>query len=491
MSKNNKKSMSIDKQREKYGRILVIETVADLLYTFRTNFGEILRKENMGSYITDDWKTNAELLLNIYLRKSGVEQKAQDMIADLFHLIIDVPFMSNRSQLWNKIIELTKQFKRNYKVLQYFSIVRQILIKNKFTHSLYPLWVLLDYEYCSDGMIAGETDSNILIQHTQLSINGETLELPYCYMSLISNIRKANPNCADTYKAIMKYTDTKGLKFALAYSDDDTIDYLSAIANFCTLSAMTNKFMFEYPAIMPLNCFEEHTKLIQCARGYIPERNLDEAVKNLFTEIPTDIFSRRKYIIADSTFPKISFGLYEVMVDTETGKEAKKVSIENVRVYERRIEKPEQEYFMIFMEYTTLNVKRAISVCIDNIMATVEALNIIDKFAFLVLLGIYGLRDEITPIQIKDERLMSILEDIKNVVSDIEFVSSEHTVNTGVNKYHQIKEVYVEAFVRRLPKGQVASEEAKALAKKYRVDLGDDRTIVSPYIRNKGRGKNE
>lgn len=487
MRKNSKKPMSPDKQRNKYGRILVIEAAADYIYTFRNNFEAILYRENMDSYITDDWKTNAELLMSIYLKRSDAEQKAQDIIFELFHMLIDVPFMMGREQLWTKIVELAKQFKKSYKVSQYFSIVRQFLIRNRFSHSFYPVWMVLDYEYCQDGIIAGETDTNIIIQRTQMLINGEPLELPYCYAATIDNVSSNKPECYDTYKVMKRYAETKSKRFVSAYAEEDGAGYLPAIAHFCSLTSMSNKFMFDNPTIMFPKDLEKYTQLIQCAKSSRTEREVDAAMKNFFMEIPIDIFNKRKYIIVDSNFPSLSFDLYEVLDDSEI----KKASIENVRVYEKSIKKQEQEYYMIFMEYTILDVKRTISVCIDNILATAEAFNIIDKFAFLILLGVYGLNEEFASIQLKDENLTEIFEDIKNIVSGFEFVPSEHTVSTGIRKHRQTKEVYVEAFVRRLPKGQTASEEAKALAKKYRVDLGNDRTIVSPYIRNKGREKNE
>lgn len=42
-------------------------------------------------------------------------------------------------------------------------------------------------------------------------------------------------------------------------------------------------------------------------------------------------------------------------------------------------------------------------------------------------------------------------------------------------------EAHVEAYIRKLPENQVASEEAKLLAEKYGIVLGDDETFVRPF----------
>lgn len=63
---------------------------------------------------------------------------------------------------------------------------------------------------------------------------------------------------------------------------------------------------------------------------------------------------------------------------------------------------------------------------------------------------------------------------------------SEKQSNVIHTKYQRMienAEITVSAYVRKLPKGQVASEDAKALARKLYLDLPSGCTVVSEHIR--------
>lgn len=137
-----------------------------------------------------------------------------------------------------------------------------------------------------------------------------------------------------------------------------------------------------------------------------------------------------------------------------------------------------------------------------------------DVVAILMVMGFLGLSDKLKK---SEEQLDSLFEfygnksltykelkmysnEISNIVEgitgfaredNIHFETPTHwnyenkskPVQTPWGDTYLIKDRKVGVYTRRLPAGQKASEEAKALAKKVFMELGEDKTIVDEFVR--------
>ena len=64
-------------------------------------------------------------------------------------------------------------------------------------------------------------------------------------------------------------------------------------------------------------------------------------------------------------------------------------------------------------------------------------------------------------------------------------VKSKPTNKSGFLKAdNESSFIYVSAFKRKLPLGQKASDKAKELSEYYCIELEEDETLVSPFIRS-------
>jgi hypothetical protein len=94
-----------------------------------------------------------------------------------------------------------------------------------------------------------------------------------------------------------------------------------------------------------------------------------------------------------------------------------------------------------------------------------------------------------------DEHTDNILSDafrlfLCSLVEASDILDNDRSISTKAKgKKVYVNEMYTEAvkfvpFLRRLPVGQVASDKAKELAKKMRIELPQGYTIVEEHIRN-------
>lgn len=166
--------------------------------------------------------------------------------------------------------------------------------------------------------------------------------------------------------------------------------------------------------------------------------------------------------------------------------------------------------------------KQGVLLVDEDSKCSVQELYIQEKYeedkAFLVyrimingsnMMGYYDIEDDFfysvfvnsdeADVRVLNKKLKNyVLERYAALVTDIDKAVSMtvKTTSKGGTKKHKIdrssmEKIYtdIEAFVRKLPVGSKASDEAKELARKYHIMLKDDETFVRPFTKRVNRKK--
>ena len=476
--KPNKKPPSSEKLVLKYGRMIVCIVAADYIRSGSSDHRRILIKEGKEGYVVDDNKVNTDSFFNIIFTEAGISKDIYSLLGKLVYYLTEIPGSKTVKITINKAIEVAKQITRLIKADEYVSLARKMCLCTTYAAYLNPLFMVLDNEYWPDSYVWGFYDGRVY-----RTINYGPLErpnVPFILFASIDNMLPNDPEFGTCMQIAHDYLKLKGVFF------DDYVDsFRDNIADLCAMArmysdyAIINKFTFN---VVKPDFMQEVLFHSLCYEFENLHPGVTLFYRNLFLEIPKDVFTRRKCIFKDTVFPELRSAFSDIYENGEELRTAQ--TIQNIHVFERTFQTPDGEQFMIFMEYSAYphQIKRIIPICVDNIFSTIISFSITDYYALITLLGLYGLIDEFSGEMSSYPEIMDALNDTRAYTADVIGVGVEHKHASG---YHQNKEVKVEAFVRRLPKGQKASDQAKELARKYHVNLGSENTIVSPYIRNK------
>lgn len=482
--KSSKKRISPQKQAIKYGRYLMMLTAADYIYTSYNDYKRILDGEGRGAYITGERSVDTESFFNILFSHMTIGEELKGMLGKLMYYFTEMAQSQNPKPLYSKAAELVKQIAKQMNEAQYFDFSRMVYTSSAYGFFLTPIFAVLDNEYWPDCFVWGDKDGKAITTQPNIKINDVPLYIPSFFSASVDNITPNTPPFRVYEDAIKSYLELKSIslyKFAVSLQEKKLA--LCALSRYYVNLVCLNKFSF---GNIPSATANDLLAFALASWAYEKDHeDLAHLMRNLFRLIDNDIFTRRKYIYRNTIFPELYIAFGEVYDDNEELIEYAHL-FQDVRVFEKEVDTVSGGYLVIYMEYTCfpIKAKRTIPILVDNLAATSGSFSVSDNYALLILLGLYGLIDEL-PKELTqiDGPFMDVFDTIKKYTSETINVNVERNHASG---YHQTKEVKVEAFVRRLPAGQKASEQAKELARKYRVNLGAEYTIVSPYIRNKG-----
>ena len=452
------------------------------MYSCRDNFIQILELNSQEDYITDDYRVNTESVFNLLMRTAGIELEKLTLIGKLMTVLTELPTAKTKKPLYGRLISLTDQIKEQIPKSDYLEMARKIYLSSPYSFVFNPLFTLLDYVYWPDVLLLGDNDSSKPItQKSYLQIEGFPVYTPFCLASSVDNIELENDPNNEFLIALKNYVVEKGISsYVLGYDAEEATAKLCAVSQYILSLSCLNKFGFnELPTITSSDIVDYSLNVWDFSYD---ASVLLSGFKNVFIDIPKDVFMCRKYIFKDTLFPKLQV----VIPESEPGVNDEQI-LDGFRIREKQIIRPDGEYSMIFFEYSyqESKIRRVLPIVINNIHATVPSFNLIDFHALVFLLGLYGILDKL-PSQFSQGTLGRIIDSIKEATSQIKYVDADGS-NVRSSGYHQTKEVRVDAYVRRLPASQKPSEQAIELAKKYMINLEENHTIVSPYVKNKNR----
>lgn len=480
--KPQKKKMSPQKQVIKYGRNLVLMTASDYMFSDYGDYKGILTMEGKEAYITNDRGVDTESFYNMMFSQANLDEEIKNLLSKLMYYLTEIPQSKDAKPLYVKASDLVKQITKSMTEAQYFDLSRKILMSSKFGFFLTFLLIILDNEYWPNSFVWGERGGKAVYTSSYIKINDVSVSIPSFLIASIDNIVPRTPEF-DLYEdMINSYLSAQSISVdRFTSATEPEVLKLCALSRYYTNMTGLNKFGFgnlHIPTMSEIISFADISWRYEKVTGI-----KSVVLRNLFIHVDNDIFTRRRYIFKNTVFPELRIAFGETYDDNGDLLELAQ-TIYNIHVFEKEVETENGSYFMIYMEYTCFScgVRRTIPIVVDNLTATACSFSVTDQYALFVLLGLYGLTDDLPSEFLQETTLSEIFKAIKEYTSETVSVNIERNHASG---YHQTKEVKVEAFVRRLPEGQKASEQAKELARKYRVKLGNEYTIVSPYIRNK------
>lgn len=475
--KNNKKKMNPQKRVQKLIYSIVTCVASDYILTNSEQYAQLLRINNQEAYITNDFVMDFSNMLEMLMLKSNLSADVRRLLGKIGTMIAGFESSANQTEEINNIIEVLKQFKAKVTVKEYFLIVRKLSFADNYTDFIAPLFMVLDFLYSTD-IIIGEDTKGIITKHFTGYKYNTQWDIISCLFGSIDNIAQEDLDNKKICKWYIEYMNLTNVKIGKTITQDidldDLVFFQSSIAKYYLQITCLNKFYFDNKEVF----ISQEQQQYACICNVI-QRLFEKIIlvfRNSLQFVPTDVFTRRKYILRDTLLKGL--GTY-IVVDTE----GTQVLLKDFHICEKCIKDGlglGQDLYMIYVSYTVNGYAHTLPLCIDNFTATVGGFSSIDFFVFYIMLVVYGVDDYV------DEDVKQ-LEFFKNIVETFKPIMLESTQHEKISTkgYKQNKEVHVDAFVRRLPKGQHASANAKELAKKYRVTLSEDFTLVSEYTKNK------
>ena len=478
-----KQSINPLKKQIKTGQKLIYITAADYLYSIATHMSEFLSYKNLQAYFTDDPITNYTSYLNLQL--PNYNYPINDDFRNILNILCDVA-IHNISDFNSTIIDklhlACTSFIKKYSIKEYHCFCRSLCNIPTLPNILIPIYLILDFSYNPLDICLGYSfNFEIMCSHNPFIIHNINIPIPLAFFTSIDNI--------DLSCTSLQYTQHPVLKLANNYIDQlahnklynlitlsSTHPILLAISKIMYFNSLFNKYNI-YPTNDP-------TQLLS-PNNYAIIAQIDKSISNFkcilqtfLFELDTMILTHRKFLFNDCCFNK-SFNLTKMFHLQDPT--ICNYLINNIRIKEFQLPTLDNTQHIINIAYDFNYQTRTIPLLINNISAFIHAYNFLDLLVVFYILFQYEVLNE---VQIKNQDPAFYAALYAFNIFDFDNTSSKRYKKTS-KPYKQSKETFIKAYVRKLPKGQVASETAVNLAKQHLIDLGDDYTMVSSFIRNK------
>lgn len=482
-----KKKNDASKKLSKWARKILFETVGDYLYSGANDARVVLIKNNMECYMSNDDDTfNYLVYIDDVMRKAKIDKILQLKIDSIITSIFELGKTTNKAPLYETLNKISDEFIKTYSVAEYFCLARKLISATPYGFLLNPLFLMFDYLYAPEQVIYGEENQKPIKRDFTATLNNTPLPLIICLSSSWDNMALDKPSSREILKVVEKYVFTgyPGLVNIFKYYHQDTIEkYMCGVASFYRQNSILNKFMFNNYTPPLMYQVEEYALIEKDLEHQFDDVRI--LFSNILFEIDKNILMHRKYIYHDTSIDNFTLGTGDV-------KEKDTILMDNFNIREKHIEYYGEEYYITYFTYKIKNYTRTIPYPINNFYALNGGLGCLDLNNLFFLLSLYDVLDECEKNFENIEQFKKFITPFKKlgdeIHNDIEITMSNKTSGQREH-YKQYKEVKVEAFIRSLPAGQKASSSAIELAKKYNVSLGEGKTIVSSYIRNKNKTK--
>lgn len=470
--KNTQKTMI------KYENVFVILSAADVLLSITKNSQGLMRYTDIDTYITDDNITDMSTYVNYILFQTNLPDDARSIfnnitasLLDLAAHINDESILKINNNYYVFITEQVSRFVKLYDYLEYAEFVRQIAQKAHNLMAFQALIHLFDFFYTRDYIyLSLDKNSKILYG---LNCGGQRLPVALCYINTIDNITDRRL-CVKFAEMILAYIKLKfpNVNTIMNFLDNSLTLTVQAV-KFHKTNCMINKYMPDAPT------YSYHSLLPYIKKTVTMSPDASLVMLNLLLALSPDILKTRRFIIKNGPLP-FEIALPLSCVFNENGSEI----LTDVALQEKTVLLQNTEYRMIYITYKYCGHTRIIPINLNDMHILLGMLNTVDLFLVMYLLDLYEVFS-IDCFDDPDDSFRTLFGDyLPNYGKNNK--KSEKSNSVSHTKYKRLlenTEITISAYVRKLPDGQTASEEAKALAKKLYLNLPPDCTVVSEHIR--------
>ena len=463
----------------KYENVFMVLSTADVLLSTTQDSQSLLHNAEIYSYIIDDDIIDMSSYINYSLFHSDIPEKARELLNNIVLSLLDVGTHLNDLDVIKfgnpyvaATVRLVNDFTNMYSYIEYADIMRRIAKTSHNMLAFQALVYLLDFFYERDYIYLSLDKKQKIIYG--VNCKNQRLSVALCYLNTIDNVND---------KAAVKYAEAMCAYIKLKYPNINEI-----------LSFMRNnrQLMIHYVKFHKVNCLISKYKpdapsfTYHSLQPYIEQMSLlyydpSMVMLNLLIALPRDVLKKRRFIVKNGPLP-FAVKLPLVFFLTENAPDV----ITDIGLYEETVSFQDSERRVIYIKYTYCEHTQTIPVDISDMHVLLCVLNPIDLFLVMYLLDLYNV------FEIKYfennfvENFQSLFGEYLPNYMQQDSEKSEKQSNVIHTKYQRMienAEITVSAYVRKLPKGQVASEDAKALARKLYLDLPSGCTVVSEHIR--------
>lgn len=475
------------KKIAKLAKCILYETIGDYLHTSEEDTRKVLMMDNMEFYVSEDVSFNYLIYIDTVMRKANIEKKLQLKIDSIITSLFELNNTVDKNPLYEVLNKITNELIKEMSITEYFKMARKLILSTKYCFLLNPLLLMFDYLYAPEQIIFGEDNQKPILKPFDIKIDGIQLPLVICLSSSWDNMDLENQSSQKTFKMVQKYISSANPRLVKLFINTDSYsleNFMCGLSTYYRQNSVFNKFMFN-------NC--DPTPMYQIEEYAIIERHFEhnyEDVKimlnNMLFQVDKNILKSRKYIYHDTILDDLGLGIM--------GDETDDFNIpllSDFRIRECAVKYFDEEYYIVYFSYKMKNYIRTVPYLADDFYALNGGLGCTDLNNTFLLFALYDVLDKCEECFSDKEGFEKLFQPFKEIGEEFHNMtinSIDGTAKRNCTHYKQhCGEIKVEAFIRRLPSGQRASDSAIELAKQYNITLDEGKTIVSSHIRNKNK----
>lgn len=468
---------NVQKVITKYENAFVTLAAADVLLSLTKNSQGLLQYTDIDSYITDDNITDMSTYVNYSLLRVDIPEPARNAFNNITETLLDIAAHINDDNIiktdnayYISVTEQAKAFIKTYDYFEYAEFIRRIAHKTHNLMAFQAMIYLLDFFYTRDYMyLSLDKNSKTLYG---LDCSSQRLPVALCYINTIDNVTNFSL-CVKFAEMIASYVRLKfpNANNVMHFLENNLMLVVQAV-KFHKTNCIKNKYILDTPS------YTYHSLLPYLKKMTVTSSDAALIMLNLLVALPHDILKRRRFILKNGPLP------FDILLPISCVFSDDDEVVTNVTLREETVTISDKEYRMIYMTYDYCNHTQTISVDLNDIHIQLSVFNTVDIFLVMYLLDLYEVFD-IDKFDDQKENFKILFGDYlpnygkNNIKSD----KPSNAIHAKYQRRLENAEITVSAYVRKLPNNQMASEDAKALAKKLYLDLPPDCTVVSEHIR--------
>ena len=482
-----KKKNDNTKKLAKLAKVILYETTGTYLRSEDMDTKKLLSARKMGSYVSDDMAFNYLIYIDDVMRKAEIDNALQLKIDSIVSALFELQDTNDKKLVYDTLNKLTDDFLKTVDFANYFKLARKMILSAGLSSLLSPIFFMFDYLYAPEEIIYGEENQKKISKQFEMKIENEKIPLVLCFLGSWGGLDPKDKSTHYFFNAIKKYIEIGTPHLVKSFAGKDSHKFNShscGVALFYKQNAVLNKFLFNYSTPAPMYKLEKYTLLT----SNLEEQYFDIkiALCNLLLKVDKKILTHRNYIYHNTDFQDILLDIWD-----EHGSDPLIPLIDHFHIQESEINYFGENYYIIFFSYNVGGYDRTIPFITNNFFVLFGGLSCIDLNNIFLLFALYDLIQECSAHISDFDKFKEIIKPFIEIADRYHNMSID--ADSGIVHQRQLghkqhcEEIKVDAFVRSLPKGQKASESAIELAKKYNLNLGEGKTIVSSYIRNKNK----
>lgn len=482
--KSSKHGISPDKIIKKYENFFPLLSTGDMLFTLSQNSSLLLEQMNAANYITEDDLTDMTSYINIVLRSSGLPKDVYETFDNIFTNLLDIAENIDNNitaQMtytpYVKITNLLTEFTHKYTFQEYACFARKIIESAHLSLFIMPLIQLIDMYYDKENVYLDCSETK---QQIGVAIGHIRLTLPICTVISIDNIASSESMIALSAHLFKYITAKYGQNYISAIEENH--QKCVAETKFQKNNSIRNKYIIDASAYSDTYFNLSAYNQVDLKIGN-ESKNLMLILYNILLQSDRTLLMNRRFIMKNGKL-SLKLNLSTLTYDN------KPIYVDNISINETTVRFSEnEEKRILYIDYTCLGHTQHIPLLVNNIHALLYGCGAIDLYVTICILCLYEVF--YLPEDFDDNIIKDICCDILPHFKEYAFGKPDTNINDKQIKRQDNQmiriiageNIKINAYVRRLPTGQHASENAKELAHKYYVNLPDNYTIVAEHTR--------